>query len=176
MTTDAPSSPTQVAAQYFEALRRRDLDATQALSHHDVVDDFVVIGELRGVAMIRNFFTEVFDAFPDFDIEALNIVGDQDHAVVQWLATGTFTGTPFQGIHATGRSIELRGCDVMRFEDGRLKHNTIYYDGLGFARRIGMLPREGSSADRAMTAAFNAGTDVWARLQKTMSKPAARAG
>jgi hypothetical protein len=62
--------------------------------------------------------------------------------------------------------VDLRGCDVMEFDDGRLRHNTIYYDGLAFARQIGMLPREGSSADKAMTAAFNAGVDVRSRLRK----------
>ena len=64
---------------------------------------------------------------------------------------------------------------MLKFEDGLLKENTIYYDGLGFARQIGMLPREGSSADKAMTAAFNAGTDVRARLRRN-SKPLAHAG
>jgi hypothetical protein len=54
----------------------------------------------------------------------------------------------------------------MRIEDGRLRSNTIYYDGLGFARQIGMLPREGSPGDKAMTVAFNAGTDVRARLHR----------
>lgn len=81
-------------------------------------------------------------------------------------AATTFTGSPFQGIHATGRRIELRGCDVMQFEQGQLKHNTIYYDGLGFARQIGMLPREGSRADKAMTVAFNTRTGVVARLRR----------
>ena len=94
------------------------------------------------------------------------MVGDDTRAVVQWRAHGTFTGAAFQGIHATGRSVELRGCDVMTFDEGRLRRNTIYYDGLTFARQIGMLPREGSPGDKAITAAFNAGTDVRARLRQ----------
>jgi hypothetical protein len=60
----------------------------------------------------------------------------------------------------------------MRFEEGRLKHNTIYYDGLGFARQIGLLPKAGSGADKAMTAAFNAGTEVRAQIRQRV-KPAA---
>ncbi|MGB9374214.1 MAG: hypothetical protein WCA82_08655 [Jiangellales bacterium] len=54
---------------------------------------------------------------------------------------------------------------MMRFEDGLLKHNTIYYDGLAFARQIGLLPAEGSSADRALQAVFNARTYALARVK-----------
>ncbi len=50
----------------------------------------------------------------------------------------------------------------MLFEAGRSKSNTIYIDGLAFARQIGLLPREGSVADRLFEASFNARTDVTA--------------
>lgn len=166
MDSMATRSPAEVATAIFEALGRRELDAMAELDHPDVVDDFVAIGEFRGIPAVRAFFDELFAAFPDFVIEVVQLTADAERAVVQWRATGTFTGAPFQGIHATGRAVELRGCDVMRIEDGRLRSNTIYYDGLGFARQIGMLPREGSPGDKAMTVAFNAGTDVRARLHR----------
>ena len=175
MVEQAKASPELAATEYFAALKSHDLDMAETFWHDEVVDDFVAIGKFYGKDMVRGFFTELFGALPDFDLEILHVVSDEEHAVVQWRATGTFTGTPFQGIHASGRSVELEGCDVMRFEDGKLRHNTIYYDGLDFARQIGMLPREGSSVDRAMTAAFNAGTDVKARLRRT-SKPPVGAG
>lgn len=167
MTEHADSSPQAVVTAVFAHLKSHDLDAMLKLAHDDAVDDFVVVGEFRGKSAIRGFFGELIGAFPDFDIDVVHMVGDDQHAVIQWHATGTFTGTPFQGVHATGRRVDLRGCDVMRFEDGKLTHNTIYYDGLGFARQVGLLPREGSAADKAMTAAFNAGVDVWARLHKS---------
>ena len=52
----------------------------------------------------------------------------------------------------------------MHIIDGLLVDNTIYYDGLSFARQIGMLPSAGSRGDRAMTAAFNAQTDLRRKL------------
>ena len=172
MTEQAGFSPQERATEIFAAMKRHDLDGMQAHSHADVQDDFVAIGVFRGRDMVRRFFSEMFGAFPDFDIDVVHVTGDDRHAVVQWRATGTFTGTPFQGVHATGRSVDLRGCDVMRFEDGKLEHNTVYYDGLGFARQIGLLPREGSAADKAMTTAFNAGTDVRSRLRKRSAEMA----
>ena len=52
----------------------------------------------------------------------------------------------------------------MHIVDGLLVDNTIYYDMLSFARQVGMLPSAGSRGDRAMTAAFNAQTDLRRRL------------
>lgn len=169
MATTTTNTPVEVARKIFDALHVQDLDTMQSYAHPDVRDDFVAIGVLEGAAPVRAFFAELFSAFPDFDIQVVHLVGDDEHAVVQWRARGTFTGTPFQGIHATGRSVELRGCDVMHFEGGKLKRNTIYYDGLGFARQVGMLPKEGSAADKAMTAAFNATTDLRARISRKAS-------
>jgi len=51
--------------------------------------------------------------------------------------------------------VAISGCDVMEITDGVLHRNTIYYDGASFARQIGLLPPEGSAADRTMLRAFN---------------------
>lgn len=155
----------ELARTLMAAVGRHDLDAVRALDSPDVVDDFVAIGVFSGVDAVVGFFAELFAAVPDFRLDVLDVTAEGDTAVVQWHATGTFTGGPFQGIHATGRSVDLRGCDVMRFDGGLLKHNTIYYDGLAFARQIGLLPTEGSSADRALQAVFNARTDALARVK-----------
>lgn len=166
MTEQTGSSPTHLAREMFSLLARHDLDALQSYHHPDVVQDFVPIGTYRGRAALRGFFTELLAAFPDFAMEVLDMTEDGDRVAAQWRISGTFTGTAFQGIHATGKHAELRGCDVMRFEDGMLRENVVYYDGLAFARQIGLLPREGSAADKAMTAAFNAGTDMRSRLHR----------
>ncbi|HVY44269.1 MAG TPA: ester cyclase [Minicystis sp.] len=169
MTTDATpaaaaTSPESVARRLFELLNRRDLDALAELQHPDVVDDFVVLRPARGRAEVRAFFEALFAAFPDFHLEIERVTATGDTAVVQWRSTGTFTGAPFEGVHANGKRVEIRGVDCMVFEDGRLRHNTIYYDGMSFARAIGLLPAQGSGAERAMAAAFNAAT----ALKKTL--------
>ena len=166
----SPMSPAEVAATIFDSLQRRDLDAVALLQHDDIVDDFVAVGVYRGKPAVRAFFEELFAAVPDLTLTPVRIVADGQHATVQWRITGTFTGAPFQGVHATGRRVELQGADVMHLVDGLLVDNTIYYDGLSFARQIGMLPAAGSRGDRAMTAAFNAQTDLRGKLPFT-SRP-----
>ena len=75
-------------------------------------------------------------------------------------AHGHFTGAPFQGIEPTGKPVEVRGLDLIELEGGEIVSLTAYYDGASFARQVGMLPPEGSGAERAMMGAFNAVTKV----------------
>jgi steroid delta-isomerase-like uncharacterized protein len=156
--------PAEVAAAIFDALQHRDLDAVARLQHDDVDDDFVAVGVFRGKAAVRAFFEQLFAAVPDLSLTPVRILAGDDHATVQWRMTGTFSGSPFEGVHPTGRRVELKGVDVMHIVDGLLVDNTIYYDGLSFTRQIGMLPDAGSRGDRAMVAAFNAQTDLRSKL------------
>jgi predicted ester cyclase len=80
----------------------------------------------RSVLSCRAFFRKTFAAFPDFEIAVDRIVADATSAAVQWHATGTFTGGPFQGILATWRRVKLRGVDVMEVADGLIQHNTVF--------------------------------------------------
>ena len=73
---------------------------------------------------------------------------------------GTFSGAAFDGVDATGKHVEVRGLDLFEVEDGQIVANTAYYDGLEFARQIGMMPAHASGAERAMKSAFNAITKL----------------
>lgn len=158
MTTPAAEpgmTPATVAREAFDAVIARDPDAIVALAAPDARDDVVAVGELRGREEIGRFFAEVFAAFPDFTMTVDRIVSDERTAVVQWHATGTFTGAPFLGALPTGRRVTLKGTDVMEIDAGLIRRNTIYYDGATMARQVGLLPKKGSRADRALLAAFN---------------------
>ena len=96
----------------------------------------------------------------EMEVITERVVADTGRVAAEWRMRGTFTGAPFQGIEATGRSIELRGFDLFEVERGKIKRNTAYYDGAAFARAIGLLPPQDSGAEKAMTGAFNAATKV----------------
>lgn len=158
MTTPAAETaktPATVARDAFDAVIARDPDAIVQLGAPDAQDDVVAVGELRGSEEIRRFFEEVFAAFPDFAMTVDRIVSDERTAVVQWHVTGTFTGAPFRGMLPTGRSVALKGVDVMEIDAGLIQRNTIYYDGATMARQVGLLPKNDSAAGRALLAAFN---------------------
>jgi steroid delta-isomerase-like uncharacterized protein len=126
----------------------------------DGVDDLVPIGPLRGTREIVAFFEELFAAVPDSEMTVTRVVAGETHAAVEWRLTGNFTGGPLQGIDPTGRRVDIRGLDLLEIEEGKIVGNTAYYDGMSFARQIGLMPPENSSAENAMKSAFNASTKV----------------
>lgn len=161
MATTEPGTGTTRASQLmraaFDAIDAKDLDRLAAIWDERSTDDFIALGTIvSGRTALRAFFDELFTAFPDLrmTVEDIHDV-DERTAVGQWRMEGHFTGGPYAGIEPTGRRVEARGIDVMRFEDGKLRHNDVYYDGLSFARQIGLLPAADSRADKAMLAGFN---------------------
>lgn len=161
MTSTDPGTGTTRASKLmreaFAAIDTKDLDRLADLWDDRSTDDFIALGTVvTGATALRGFFGELFDAFPDLrmTVEHIHDV-DERTAVGQWRLEGDFTGAPFQGIEPTGRHVDVRGIDVMRFEGDKLRHNDVYYDGLSFARQIGLLPAADSRADRAMVAGFN---------------------
>jgi hypothetical protein len=68
-------------------------------------------------------------------------------------------------VDPTGRRVEIRGLDLLEIEDGQIVGNTAYYDGMSFARQIGLMPTQGSASERAMKGALNAAT----KLRRTVT-------
>jgi steroid delta-isomerase-like uncharacterized protein len=148
------------ARSYFEAVAERDVDAMLEHWAEDGVIDLVPIGILRGPAQIGAFYRELYAAFPDFETTVARVAVGRDEVSVEWRSRGHFTGAPFQGVEPNGRLIELRGVDVIEIADGKNISNVAYYDGMSFARGVGLLPPPDSGAERAIKGAVNAATRV----------------
>jgi steroid delta-isomerase-like uncharacterized protein len=147
-----------VARSYFDALAASDPSAIASHWREDGVVDIVPVGVMRGPGEIEGFFREAFAAIPDAETTVTRLVAGDGQAAVEWRLVGRFTGLPFQGIEATGRRLELRGLDLLEIEDGKIVSNTAYYDGMAFARQVGMMPPMDSGSERAVKSAFNAVT------------------
>jgi len=148
------------ARSYFDALARRDAAGMVAHWSEDGVADIVPLGVLRGHAEIFEMFRGLFAAFPDLETTVSRVVAGEREAAVEWRMTGHFTGEQLEGVDPTGRRIDFRGVDYIEIADGKNVSVTAYYDGMDFARQIGLMPPRESSAERAMKSAFNAATKV----------------
>jgi steroid delta-isomerase-like uncharacterized protein len=151
---------------YFDAMDRRDAAAMAAHWSEDGVEDMVPIGLVRGREELRAAFGSMFAAMPDARTTVTRLVAGEETCAVEWRIEGTFTGEPYMGIEPTGSHVEIRGMDLLELEDDEIVSLTAYFDGAGYARQIGMLPADGSGADRAMKTAFNAVT----KLRRTVAE------
>jgi steroid delta-isomerase-like uncharacterized protein len=83
------------------------------------------------------------DGFPDSGIEITNMFATDDQAVVEFIGRGTNTGPlhmPTGDVPPTGRTVEMRFCDVYRIRNGKIVNYHSYYDALGFIQQLGLLP------------------------------------
>ena len=159
MATRAETGTAEVVRGYFDALAEQDLDRATAHWAPGGVDNLHGMAELRAPDGIREFFSELFAAFPDFRFEVLSLVADGELAAVRWRTRATFTGPGrFQGFSPNGARVEMEGCDMLTVRDGLIQENHAYTNGADIARQIGALPPEGSRQDRALTALVNART------------------
>jgi len=158
-------STRSVAKSYFEAVERRDLDAMVACWKPGGRE--FIRGQIDTTAPdgVRAFFGELFAAVPDFELKVQDMVVEKDRASVRWRATGTFCGeTPFNGIEPNGARLELEGCDVLRISDELIVANDAFSDSMAFARQIGMMPAEGSSAEARAFSLFNRASRIGTRM------------
>jgi hydroxyacylglutathione hydrolase len=156
---------TRVAREYFEALGRAERDAQQRYYAEDAAAEIHGVTGPVGRDEMVAFFAELFDAFPDWRFDVLDIITEDDRAAVNWRARATFAGPgSFMGFEPTGARIDLTGVDLVRVRDGRIAALDAYLDGADLARQLGALPPQGSTAEQRMAQAFNLTTRVKRRI------------
>lgn len=154
----------RVADAYFGAIAEHDVEAAVALWRPGGREN--VRGQVDTTAPdgVRDFLNGLLGPFPDLAFEVVEKTVQDDRAAYRWHATGTFTGTPFQGVEPTGARLDIEGTDVLIVRDGEIVENNAFADGMTVARQLGLMPPEGSRQELAMKRAFNTKTKVGARL------------
>jgi steroid delta-isomerase-like uncharacterized protein len=165
-TASPPTGATnaELVAWTFERINDKDLDALSQVWRADTVERFPS-RTVNGTREIVAYFKEAFAALPDWRMEVVKIAADGDDVFAHWQLSGTHQGE-FEGIAATGKHVVLDGMDHFVIRDGAIVSNFVVFDQMQFARAIGLLPADGSRADRAMKGAFNARRRVQERLRR----------
>jgi steroid delta-isomerase-like uncharacterized protein len=150
---------------YFDAVAAKDVDAMAACWEPGCVDELHGLASLRAPEGVKEWFANTFRAVPDFQMEVLDLIANDDKVAVRWHMTGTFTGDArFEGAIATGEKIDITGCDVLTVRDGKIVHNDAYMNGMQMARQLGVFPPQGSGQERAMIGAVNVKTRLARRF------------
>lgn len=108
--------------RFAEAWNRHDVDALMSMMADDGVFEASAGPEVNGErsegrTAVRNAFAAVFDAFPDAHWGGARHFIAGDRGVSEW----TFTGTA-----PDGRRVEVNGCDLFTFRDGRIAIKNSY--------------------------------------------------
>jgi ketosteroid isomerase-like protein len=101
---------------FAAAWNRHDLDALMSMMASDCVfeasaGDSVDGERHEGGQAVRDAFAAVFAQYPDAEWRNARHFVAGDRGVSEW----TFTGT-----RSDGRRVEVTGCDLLTFRDGRI--------------------------------------------------------
>src|SRR5437764_13907613 len=163
-TTEQATSAGEVARGYFGALGKRDRNAQREWYGPQMRGDIHgVTGPIDRAGLIE-YFDALYAAIPDFQLDVLDLVAEDDKAVVRWHVSGTFAGPGhFQGLEPNGARIDIEGCDFVTVKDGKVHFIDAYTDNATIARQLGVLPPAGSPAEQRLTKVMNVRTRMAAK-------------
>ena len=124
---------------YDEVANQGNLDLIDELFTEDFVEHEEFPGLTRDREGVKQFFAMFRAAFPDATFTVENVVAEGDLAVANVMVSGTHQGE-FLGVPPTGKPIEAREIDVVRFRDDRATEHWGVFDAMGLMMQIGALP------------------------------------
>ena len=128
---DQTAETTRVAREYFAALgARRSATPSSATTRRTRRRISTASSGPPAARRWRAFFSDLFDAFPDWRLSVVETVAEGDGVAVRWRARGTFAGPgSFMGFEPNGARVDLEGVDLVRVRDGRIARIDAYMNG-----------------------------------------------
>jgi steroid delta-isomerase-like uncharacterized protein len=126
---------------YEDVLGKGEINLLDELVADDVVDhEDALPGQPPGREGVKFFVKAVRDAFPDIRPAAMGpLLTDGDLEAGYFVMTGTHEGD-FLGVPATGKSVEIKGLDIIRVKDGKVTEHWGATDTMSLMEQLGALP------------------------------------
>jgi steroid delta-isomerase-like uncharacterized protein len=138
-----------LARSLYDSWNERDFDAAADAAAPD--SKIVMVGSgdtFEGVPGARRYNEMWATAFPDGMAVVDRVIASGDHVVVEFTGRGTHTGTlstSMGDIPATGRSVTLQMCDVLEFENGKVRSQRSYFDTGSMMAQLGIGAEQAAS-------------------------------
>lgn len=122
MSDVVPQVTTELLQAFADAWNRHDVDALMSFMTEDCVFEASAGPDVCGARYVgreavRAGFTEVWATFPDAQWGNARHFVSEERGVSEW----TFTGT-----RADGTRVEVHGCDLFTFREGRIALKNSY--------------------------------------------------
>lgn len=123
----------------YELINARKFDEFVQLTTEDHVDH-AAIPEAKGREVLKKSMMEFVAAFPDFKIEAREMLAEGDW-VMGWVnISGTFQND-FMGMKANGKSFKISDVDILKFNaDGLASEHWAVQDYCAMFSQLGVAP------------------------------------
>ena len=134
----------EVVDRFFAAMSAGDLETVRTVFHEDVVStDFATGQTLTGIeenmADVKNWQA----TFSDLKVEAVQHTVSGNTVVTEMRFEGTNDGDmpapDGSVIPATGKRVQMQGCQICEFKDGKMIGARQYYDMMGMMAQLGLM-------------------------------------
>ena len=131
------TEPREVVVGYYrEVWERRQPNLIPQFFSPNYMNHAGSRGVLMGPDGIRKNYDGLIAAFPDIAMTLDDVFGEGDKVVVRYTMRGTHSG-PFQGVAATGKTIEVPGIGIYRVAGGKIDASWVVRDSLTLLKQIG---------------------------------------
>ena len=130
----------RILDQWATAWSSNDTERLLPLFTDNVVYEDVTFGAVnQGKTALRDFATATFGAFADlkFELKSRMVPAYGKSGAMEWVWRGRQT-KDFPGLPATNKPFEVRGATVVVFSDGKISHNSDYWDLATYMKQVGL--------------------------------------
>ena len=132
-----------IKLQAYQAVNQKNLDALDEVIASDVINHSARPGQAPGLEGVKQLFSSLHAAFPDFHIDVEDMIAEGDKVVARVTGSGTHQGE-FMGIAPTGNRVEFSAIDIARIAGGKIVEHWSNSDQLGMMQQLGAIPSPGS--------------------------------
>jgi len=131
-----------IAKAQIIAYNEKDWDKVRASTTADLVyDEAATHRKVEGIDQVLEVWQGWAAALPDSQGTIHNAFVSDDNVIIELTWRGSQTGpmqTPDGEIPATGKSIEMRACQIIEIEDGKVKSIRQYFDMMTMMQQLGL--------------------------------------
>jgi steroid delta-isomerase-like uncharacterized protein len=145
---DLEANKALVRRLYEEGFNDGDLAVVDELVAPDVVThNPLILDAPEGPDSVRGGIEMLRAAFPDVEVELVDLIAEGDRVAASLTMSGTNTGDYRRG-GATNRRGTIRAFFIWRIADGKLAENWGVADRFDFLQQLGMIPSDDELASR----------------------------
>jgi steroid delta-isomerase-like uncharacterized protein len=129
----------QLVREYVEMWNEREYGKASDLVTESfaLYEPAVPDGDVQGPEGLVGFLRYIVDAFPDFEVEPIDVLADEGTVMMESTYVLTHEGE-FEEIPPTGREVRMRGMHKFLIEGGTVAEHRLYYDLDEFFEQLGV--------------------------------------
>lgn len=129
-----------MAARIIDLFNSHNMEGLEALMNDDFVDHqqdpSITTTGMQGA---KDYLNMIFTAYPDFKQEIVSMSTTGDKTFIHLRMTGTNSG-PWGAMPATNKAMDVMGCDVIRFANGKASEHWGYMEEMKMMTQLGLIP------------------------------------